>query len=100
MAEPIPAGSEASAGTYRCTNCGYELQVGSTQHLPPCPPARTANGTLPPEATAASTPTPRQLTIAAVGMGSTGPRARARDRVSLTLRDAGRFDWVARCAGE
>jgi predicted nucleic acid-binding Zn-ribbon protein len=22
---------------YRCTNCGYELEVGSTQHLPPCP---------------------------------------------------------------
>jgi hypothetical protein len=37
MAEPIPAGSDASAGTYRCTNCGYTLDVGSTQHLPPCP---------------------------------------------------------------
>ena len=37
MAEPVPAGSDASAGTYECTNCGYELQVGSTTHLPPCP---------------------------------------------------------------
>ena len=37
MADPVPAGSDVSAGTYRCTSCGYELQVGSTKHLPPCP---------------------------------------------------------------
>ena len=37
MAEPVPAGSDVSAGTYSCTNCGNELQVGSTTHLPPCP---------------------------------------------------------------
>jgi predicted RNA-binding Zn-ribbon protein involved in translation (DUF1610 family) len=37
MADPVPAGSDVSAGTYRCTNCNYELQVQSTQHLPPCP---------------------------------------------------------------
>lgn len=37
MAEPIPAGSDVSAGTYRCTECAYHLQVQSTQHLPPCP---------------------------------------------------------------
>ena len=37
MAEPVPAGSDVSAGTYRCTECGNELQVGSTKHLPPCP---------------------------------------------------------------
>jgi predicted RNA-binding Zn-ribbon protein involved in translation (DUF1610 family) len=37
MAEPIPAGSDVSAGTYSCTECGYELSVQSTQHLPPCP---------------------------------------------------------------
>jgi lipopolysaccharide biosynthesis regulator YciM len=37
MANPVPAGSDVSAGTYRCTNCGYELSVDSTQHLPPCP---------------------------------------------------------------
>jgi hypothetical protein len=30
MANPSPAGSDVSTGTYRCTNCGYELQVGST----------------------------------------------------------------------
>jgi Zinc-ribbon containing domain len=37
MANPVPAGSDVSAGTYRCMNCGYELEVGSTKHLPPCP---------------------------------------------------------------
>jgi predicted nucleic acid-binding Zn-ribbon protein len=37
MANPVPAGSDVSAGTYKCTNCGYELEVGSTDHLPPCP---------------------------------------------------------------
>jgi predicted nucleic acid-binding Zn-ribbon protein len=37
MANPVPAGSDVSAGMYRCTNCGYELEVGSTQHLAPCP---------------------------------------------------------------
>jgi lipopolysaccharide biosynthesis regulator YciM len=26
-----------SAGTYRCTECGYQLQVQSTEHLPACP---------------------------------------------------------------
>jgi Zn finger protein HypA/HybF involved in hydrogenase expression len=37
MANPVPAGSDVSSGTYKCTNCGYELQVGSTKNLPPCP---------------------------------------------------------------
>ncbi|MCB0875555.1 MAG: hypothetical protein R2718_03060 [Solirubrobacterales bacterium] len=42
MAEPAPAGSDASAGTYRCTKCGYEIQIGSIESLPPCP--QCANG--------------------------------------------------------
>jgi predicted nucleic acid-binding Zn-ribbon protein len=37
VAEPVPAGSDVSSGTYECTNCGYDLEVGSTTHLPPCP---------------------------------------------------------------
>jgi Zn finger protein HypA/HybF involved in hydrogenase expression len=37
MADPVPAGSDVSSGTYKCANCGYELQVGSTKNLPPCP---------------------------------------------------------------
>jgi hypothetical protein len=42
MAEPVPAGSDVSAGTYRCSECGYELSVDSTRSLPPCP--KCANG--------------------------------------------------------
>ena len=37
MANPVPAGSDVSAGTYRGTSCGYALEVSSTSHLPPCP---------------------------------------------------------------
>jgi hypothetical protein len=37
MTNLVPAGSDVSAGTYRCTNCGNEMDVGSTKHLPPCP---------------------------------------------------------------
>lgn len=37
MADPVPASSDVSAGTYKCTNCGYEFRVSSTEHLPPCP---------------------------------------------------------------
>ncbi len=37
MANPAPVGSDVSAGSYRCTNCGYELGVQSAQSLPPCP---------------------------------------------------------------
>jgi len=35
--DPVPAGSDVSAGTYGCTNCGNVIDVGSTKHLPPCP---------------------------------------------------------------
>ena len=37
VANPVPAGSDVSAGTYKCTKCGYELEVSSTDNLPPCP---------------------------------------------------------------
>ena len=37
MADPVPAGSDVSSGTYQCTSCGYRLQVQSTKSLPPCP---------------------------------------------------------------
>ena len=37
MATTIPAGSDVEAGTYRCSNCGYTLDVQATDHLPPCP---------------------------------------------------------------
>ena len=35
MWDPVPTGSDVSAGTCSCTSCGYELEVGSTKHLPP-----------------------------------------------------------------
>jgi Zinc-ribbon containing domain len=41
-AQNIPAGSDVSAGTYRCTNCGNQIDVQSTQSLPPC--AECGNG--------------------------------------------------------
>ena len=37
MANPVPAGSDVSAGTYKCTECGNQIDVGSTKSLPPCP---------------------------------------------------------------
>jgi predicted nucleic acid-binding Zn-ribbon protein len=37
MADTVPAGSQVSAGLYRCANCGHELQLRSTENLPPCP---------------------------------------------------------------
>lgn len=37
MAEPVPAGSDVSAGTYRCTNCGNEITMSSQSSIPPCP---------------------------------------------------------------
>ena len=37
MSDPVPAGSDVSSGTYRCTSCGHELAISSTKSLPPCP---------------------------------------------------------------
>ena len=37
MSTTIPVGSDVQSGTYRCTNCGYELGVQSVESLPPCP---------------------------------------------------------------
>jgi hypothetical protein len=33
----IPVGSDVSAGSYQCVNCGYELGVQSVVSLPTCP---------------------------------------------------------------
>jgi predicted nucleic acid-binding Zn-ribbon protein len=45
MAEPVPAGSDVSAGTYQCTNCGETIDLGSSQSIPPCPKCGNANWT-------------------------------------------------------
>jgi len=37
MTNPVPAGSDVSAGTYRCTNCGNTIEMSSQTHIPPCP---------------------------------------------------------------
>jgi predicted nucleic acid-binding Zn-ribbon protein len=37
MADAVPSGSDVSAGTYKCTQCGYEQSTQSTTHLSPCP---------------------------------------------------------------
>ncbi len=41
MANPVPAGSDVSSGTYRCTNYGNQIDVGSRKSLPPCPSCGT-----------------------------------------------------------
>jgi rubrerythrin len=37
VANPVPAGSDVSSGTYRCTNCDNEIRMESRDHVPPCP---------------------------------------------------------------
>lgn len=33
----VPYGSDASAGTYKCNDCGYLYSNQSKKSLPPCP---------------------------------------------------------------
>lgn len=33
----VPYGSDVSAGTYQCVDCGYEYSNQSKTSLPPCP---------------------------------------------------------------
>lgn len=33
----IPYGSDVSAGSFECVDCGYRLDMQSAQSLPPCP---------------------------------------------------------------
>jgi hypothetical protein len=37
MANPAPIGSDVSASSYRCANCGNVLDTSSVKHLPPGP---------------------------------------------------------------
>ena len=37
MAECIPYGSDVSGGVFKCADCGYGLQIESSDSLPPCP---------------------------------------------------------------
>ena len=40
MAEPVPAGSDVSSGTYRCTNCGLLGARGRLDEAPAGAPER------------------------------------------------------------
>lgn len=33
----IPFGAEASAGHFRCVDCGQDMWSGATEAIPPCP---------------------------------------------------------------
>jgi hypothetical protein len=35
--ENVPYGSDVSAGTYKCADCGHEYSNQSKSSLPPCP---------------------------------------------------------------
>ena len=60
MAEPVPAGSDVSAGTYQCTDCDNQLQVELNAEPPrPARTAATASGPPSAAATAPRTPTRR-----------------------------------------
>jgi hypothetical protein len=43
MANPVPAGSDVSAGTYQCTNCGNEI-VDEIADAHPAVPAMPRHG--------------------------------------------------------
>jgi hypothetical protein len=60
MAEPIPAGSDVSADTYRCTNCGNTIDVSSTDSLPPCPNCQNGEWTTESGGDSAQDPYPDQ----------------------------------------
>jgi Zinc-ribbon containing domain len=47
VANPAPIGSDVSAGTYRCTSCGYTLDVQSVDSLLPCPTCGGPNEWIP-----------------------------------------------------
>lgn len=41
--ETAPYGSDVSAGTYECADCGYHMSIGSVTSLPPCPKQDQSN---------------------------------------------------------
>jgi predicted nucleic acid-binding Zn-ribbon protein len=83
MASPVPAGSDVSAGTYRCTNCGNEIQVSSQTHIPPCPSCGAGNGRPSPGETASTTPI-RTASRSVTPAASTGRSGQPDDGHSCT----------------
>lgn len=43
----IPNGSDTSAGTYRCDDCGHEITKPSNSSLQPCPNGNVKNYPIP-----------------------------------------------------
>jgi hypothetical protein len=39
--ECVPYGSDVSAGSFKCADCGKEISMGSKTSLPPCPHSKT-----------------------------------------------------------
>jgi Zn finger protein HypA/HybF involved in hydrogenase expression len=39
----VPSGSDVSAGTFKCTNCGYKISIQSKTSLPPCPKCKNGS---------------------------------------------------------
>ena len=56
MANPVPGGSDVSAGTYRCTNCGNRSTLARRSTYRPVPPAATVCTRPSPEEIAPTTP--------------------------------------------
>ena len=72
MANPVPAGSDVSAGTYTCTQCSYSLDVGSTKHLPPCPQCGNGKWNTVTGGDSASDPYPDKKSVRATADQTTG----------------------------
>jgi hypothetical protein len=43
MSESVPPGTDAPVGTYRCTYCEFEIDLGSPRPLPSCPSCGTGD---------------------------------------------------------
>ncbi|MDA3811375.1 MAG: hypothetical protein PF518_13715 [Spirochaetaceae bacterium] len=39
----VPSGSDISAGSFKCTKCGYTLSIQSSTSLPPCPKCKNGD---------------------------------------------------------
>lgn len=82
MAQVVPAGSDVSAGTYRCASCGYELSVRSIQSLPPCPSCASARWNTVTGGDSADDPYP--------GQGGRGRQSRRQTSTSRSSRGGSR----------
>ncbi len=45
MAKFIHTGEKPGAGSYSCTNCGTDVQLGGSDKMPPCPKCNNSSFT-------------------------------------------------------